>query len=103
MPQDLYRRIHDNPKFKILAARRSRFAWTLSAIVLIVYYGWVLTVGFAPEWLGRPIAEGMTTSIGIPIGAGIIVLSWILTGVYVYKANTDFDRANDELLKDSYK
>lgn len=103
MSQELYSRIHDNPRFKALAKRRSRFAWTLSAIVLIVYYAWVLVVGFAPEWLGRPLAEGMTTSIGIPIGAGIIVFAWLLTGVYVYKSNTDFDRANDELLKDSYQ
>ena len=103
MSQEISRRIHDNPKFKELAVRRSRFAWTLSAIVLVVYYCFILVVGFAPEWLGTPLAEGMTVTIGIPVGAAIIVLAWILTGVYVHKANTDFDRVNEELMKDAWK
>lgn len=103
MPQDLYRRIEDNPKFQELSKRRSRFAWTLSAVVLITYYSFILVVGFAPQWLATPLAEGMTMTIGIPLGVCIIVLSWVLTGVYVRKANTDFDRVTEELLEEAHQ
>lgn len=47
-----------------------------------------------------PISDGSVITIGIPIGIAIIVLSFILTGIYVHKANTDFDRITENLIKD---
>ena len=101
MSEDVYQRIFDSPKFKELTRRRSRFAWTLSVIVLVVYYSFVLVVGFAPQVLGTPIAEGMTLTLGVPIGAAIIVFAWLMTGVYIRRANKDFDAINDEILEEN--
>ena len=98
MSEETYENIYKNPKFKELTRKRSRFAWILSLMILVVYYSFVLVVGFAPEWLATPLQEGMTTTVGVPVGVAIIVFAWILTGVYIRRANKDFDRMNDEIL-----
>ena len=100
MSDEVSRRIFENPKFQELANRRSKFAWTLSVIVLVVYYSFVLVVGFAPEVLGTPLGEGKTLTVGIPIGAAIIVFAWLMTGVYTRRANNEFDAINNEILEE---
>ena len=82
MSQLIYARVRENPKYQTLVKRRGRLAAILSAIVLISYYRFMMVVAFAPGTLGKPLGEGMTLSVGIPIGAAIIVISWLLTGVY---------------------
>ena len=82
--------VHNDPEFQELVATRSRFAWLLSAAMAAIYFGFVLLVAFAPQWLGQPLAGGVTT-IGIPIGLGVIVSAFILTGIYVRRANSHFD------------
>lgn len=93
-------RIRANPKFKQLESTRSRFAWTLSAVVLVVYYAYMLTVAFAPKWLHVPLSEGLVTTVGVPVGAGLIVFFWLLTGWYIRRANGEFDKLNEEVLKE---
>jgi uncharacterized membrane protein (DUF485 family) len=79
-----------DPRYIALVARRSRFTWILTSIMLAAYFGYVLLIAFDKELLARPIGGG-TTSLGIPIGLGVILLAIILTGVYVRRANSDFD------------
>ena len=47
------------------------------------------------------MAAGMTTSIGIPLGVGVIVVTIILTNIYVRRANTEFDQLNSEIIKEA--
>lgn len=82
-------------------AKRSRFSWTLAAIVLVVFYGFILVVAFAPHLLATPLSEGSTTSVGIPIGVGIIVFFWLLTGYFIHRANKEFDATNIEILREA--
>lgn len=96
-----YKKILENQKFHELVKKRSVFAWKLSSVILIVYYTFILTIAFFPALLGRPISTGMITTIGIPIGIFIIFLSFVLTGLYVWRANTEFDKLTKELLKES--
>lgn len=100
MGQESVERILANPRFQELVAKRSRFAWTLSAIILAVFYGFILVVAFNPQILAVPLGEGWTLTVGIPIGAGIIVLSFLLTWVYVVRANGEFERLNNEVLEE---
>ncbi|WP_336152400.1 DUF485 domain-containing protein, partial [Acinetobacter sp. 99] len=44
--------------------------------------------------------SGGVTTWGIPLGLGIIVLSFILCGVYSYIANTKLDQLNEAALKE---
>ena len=84
-------RISDDPRYRALVARRSRFAWTLTVVVLVVYFGFIAVVAFDKALLGASLSGG-ATSVGIPVGLGIITLSIALTGLYVRRANGEFDR-----------
>lgn len=79
-----------SPAYQKLVRERARFTWALTWIMLIVFFGYILLIAFAPEWLARPIGSGRTT-IGIPIGIGVILCGILLTGVYVHRANSRFD------------
>ena len=92
--------IRVNSKFRALEAQRSRLAWFLSAIVLTAYYALMIVVAFFPGALHVPLSEGRVVTIGVPIGAAVIVLSWLLTGFYVYRANTTFDDLNEQILSE---
>ena len=99
MSTDVYRRVEADPAFQQLVSRRGRLAVSLSAVVLIAYYGFMAVVAFAPGWLGRPLADGSVLTIGVPIGAVLIVGSWLLTGWYVARANGEFDRLTREIVE----
>lgn len=87
---DALERLASDPRFRALVTRRNRFAAALSAVVLLAYFGFVLLVAFAKPLLARPLAGG-ATSLGIPIGLGVILLAIALTGAYVRRANREFD------------
>ena len=103
MSSAVYEKIRNNPRFDELVARRSRFAWTLSAIVLVLYFSFVMVVAFKPQLLATPLFSGSVTTVAWPIGAGIVLLFWILTGVYIRRANREFDDINSELVKEALK
>jgi uncharacterized membrane protein (DUF485 family) len=94
-------RIASNPKYVELVHKRSSFAILLSVLVLFIYFGFILTIAFAPKVLGTPLSDGSVTTIGFPIGVGVIVAAIVLTGVYVYRANTEFDQLTKQLIEDS--
>ncbi|QIC80183.1 DUF485 domain-containing protein [Acinetobacter indicus] len=92
-------RILHNPKFKEMVAKKRNLSWTLTAIMLIVYVGFMLLVGYNKEFLLSSISGGVTTW-GIPLGLGIIVLSFILCAVYSYIANNKLDQLNEETMRE---
>ena len=83
-------RIQCDPEFHELVRKRSRLTWGLSALMMAIYFGFILFVAFWPEALGAPIGSGFTT-FGIPLGIGVIVSAFVLSGIYVRRANTEFD------------
>jgi uncharacterized membrane protein (DUF485 family) len=83
-------RVAADPRYQDLVARRSRFTWMLTAVMLVVFFGYILLIAFNKPLLAQPIGSG-TTSLGIPIGLGVILIGIALTGVYVRRANSDFD------------
>ena len=103
MSSHLYQKVRANPRFAELAARRSRFALLLSAIVLVSYYALMMLVAFAPQVLRTPISEGATLTIGVPIGAVIIIGSWLLTGWFVSRSNGEFDQINQQIVQEASK
>ena len=89
-PNAILERAQNDPEFDTLVRARSRLAWGLTTIMMIIYFGFILMIAFAPAHLGRPIGSGVTT-IGIPIGILVIVSAFVLTGIYVWRANASFD------------
>ena len=96
MTQEQIEQVKNNPKYQKLVTERSKFAWTLSIIMLIVYYAFIMTIAFNPSFLGTKIGDGVMT-IGIPIGIAIIFISFILAGIYVRRANGEFDQLTKEI------
>ena len=99
MTQEQVQQIKNNPKYKELVSKRSKFAWTLSVIMMVVYYAFIMLIAFSPETLGTKTGDGMTT-VGIPVGIGIIIFAFVLTGYYVKRANTEFDGLLKDVKKD---
>lgn len=83
------RRILESPAFAELRRRRRRFSLLLTALMLAIYYGFVLMIAFAPAVLATPINAVIT--LGIPLGLGVIAAAIGLTGLYVWQANRVFD------------
>ena len=74
-----------------LSRARLKIALTLSACVIVLYFGFILLIAFRKEWLGRLVAPGL--SLGILLGVVVIVGSWLLTWIYVRWANRHYDAA----------
>ena len=92
--------VQSNPKFQQLVSKRKSLGWTLSALMLIVYMGFILLVAYAPKFLGTPLGAGVMT-VGVPVGLFVIVAAFILTGIYVSKANAEFDQLTKQIVEES--
>jgi len=75
-----------------VAARRNRVAAVLTAIMMVGYFGFIALVAFAKPTAGTLLAGGRV-SVGIVLGAAVIVLAPTLTGIYVWWANRHHDVA----------
>ena len=94
-------RIRQDPKFAELVSKRTRLAIVLSLIVLVPYYTFMMITAFNPALLAQPISDGSIITIGWPVGAAIIIGSWLTTAVYVRRANGEFDKLNKEILHEA--
>lgn len=82
-------------RLRALAARRTRLAITLTVVMIVLYFGFILLIAFDKSLMGGLVAPGL--SLGILLGALLIVVSWLLTWVYVRWANTHYDRELSEI------
>ncbi len=103
MSSAIYRKIRSNPRFTELVSRRGRFAWTMSAVVMVIYFAFIMVVGFAPKLLATPLGEGVTTTWAVPVGVTIVVLFWVFTAMYVRRANTEFDAISADIVNEAIK
>lgn len=87
--------ILDSEKFKQLVKKRLKVSLSLTALMLIVYFGFILTIAFYKDLLAIKIGEHIT--LGLPIGIGIIVFAWLLTGIYTRWANREYDKSVRDL------
>ena len=88
-----------SPRFQELVRQRARFAWTLTIAMLVIYFGFILLVAFAKPLLASKIGDGVT-SLGIILGLGVIVSAFVLTGIYVQRANSRFDELTRRLTRE---
>jgi uncharacterized membrane protein (DUF485 family) len=85
-----HRALLDSPDFHRLIRRRWRVSLVLTALLFVLYYGYIILIAVNRTWLSQRIGDGATT-MGIPVGAAVIVLSWVLTAVYIVWANRQYD------------
>jgi len=98
----LAERIAADPNYQTLKSRRSSFGWTLTIAMLIVYYGFILLIAFQKGLLAHRFGDAVMTW-GIPIGFGVIVFTIIITGVYVRRANSEFDDLSEKIRREALK
>ena len=79
----------------LLSRQRWRIATSLSVVMIVVYFGFVLLIAFDQPLVGVILAPGL--SLGVLLGALVIVAAWIVTWIYVRWANSHLDRRVNEL------
>ena len=99
MSSDIYEKIRANPKYLQLKQTRNTYGWVMTALMLVVYYGYIALIAFDKAFLATPLGAGVTT-IGIPIGVGVILFTVVITGIYVRRANTEFDAMKEALIEE---
>lgn len=82
----------DDAELQRIVARRGRLGAALTAVMMTAYFGFILLVAFAKPTAGQLLADDRV-SLGIVLGAAVIVLAPILTAVYVRWANRHYDAA----------
>jgi len=82
-------------RLQALARRRWNVALSLTAIMIVMYFGFILLIAYDKPLLATPVTPGLT--LGILLGALVIVASWLLTWVYVRWANAKYDPELHEL------
>ncbi|HNZ91051.1 MAG TPA: DUF485 domain-containing protein [Acidovorax sp.] len=100
MSDPMVQKIQSHPKYQELRSKRNRLGIFLTALMLIVYYGYIALIAFDKKFLAQPIGAGVT-SLGIPIGMGVIVFTIVITAIYVRRANGEFDTLTKDILKDA--
>ena len=90
-------RIRNHPTFRELERKRSGFAWALSIAMLVIYMSFIILVAFDHDLVAQPIGAGPLT-LAFPLGLGVIVAAVALTGLYVLRANNEFDRLTREIV-----
>ncbi len=90
-------RIAEHPTFKTLVRERTRYGWILTGLMLVVYFGFIGLIAFDKALLATKV--GGTASLGFYMGMFVIVFAFLLTGAYVARANTRFDRLSADLAR----
>jgi uncharacterized membrane protein (DUF485 family) len=105
MREDLAQRVKNHPKFAELVSKRRFLAWLLSFLMLAIYFSFILLIAYEPQLklMGTPISPTAVTTWGIPIGISIILSAFVLTGIYVWRANGEFDDLNNQIKEDMKK
>ena len=99
MQDDLVQRITANPKYPQLVKARASYGGWLTALMMIVYYGYVILIAFDKELLAKPIGSGVMTW-GIPIGLFVLIFTIVITGIYVMRANSEFDALSEQIRRE---
>jgi len=99
---DIQARIRANPKFQEFVSKRNTYSIIMSILGALAYYGFILLVAYDKEFLAGKMGAGVT-SVGIPIGVGVIVFTIIITWIYVRRANSEFDDINAEIIREAQK
>ena len=102
MTDNTVARVQANPKYRELKRKRSGFGWWLTLLMMVVYYGYIALIAWNKEFLAQPLGAGVTT-LGVPIGMGVIVFTIVITGIYVRRANGEFDALTRDILEDAAK
>ena len=90
-------RIRNHPRYKDLVSRQRRFVACLTAATLVPYFTFILVAAFAPNLLATKLSATSIINIGWPLGLVFIIGAWLFTGLYILRANGEFDDLTAEI------
>lgn len=90
-------RIRNHPRYRDLVSRQRRFVACLTAATLVPYFTFILIAAFAPHLLALKLSATSIINIGWPLGVAFIVGAWLFTGLYIHRANGEFDDLTAEI------
>ncbi|OUL77844.1 DUF485 domain-containing protein [Paraburkholderia hospita] len=96
----LAEKIKSSATYRELVRKRSKLGWTLTALVLVVYYGYVRLIAFNKDLLAAKMGAGVMTW-GMPIGLFVIVFTVVITGFYVHRANSAYDELTERIKREA--
>lgn len=96
-------RVKTNPKYANLVSTRNAYGWVMTALMMFAYFGYILLIAFNKDMLSQKMGPGLVTSVGIPMGLGVIAFTIVITWIYVRRANSEFDELKDEVIKEAMK
>ncbi|MGY6126000.1 DUF485 domain-containing protein [Paraburkholderia strydomiana] len=76
-----------NSRFALLVKKRRAFSWRLTALMLVAYFAFILSLAFNAKWLGMPVTQREPMTWGVPVGFGMLVFTFALVAFYVWRAN----------------
>ena len=85
----------ESEEFKQLIKKRWTFSLSMSLLMLLVYFSFLITIAFNKQIFAEKMGGRLT--LGIVWGLGIIFFAWFMTGVYVRWANSSYDKTVEEL------
>ena len=99
MDKQTARKVLENPEFQKMERQKSLLGWGFSAVILIMYFGYIWIIGSNPDLLRTPVSDSGITTWGIYAGIFVIVFSFITTGIYVRIANGKFEKMTQDVVK----
>ncbi|CAJ0688682.1 DUF485 domain-containing protein [Ralstonia holmesii] len=102
MQDGLVGKIEAHPKYAQLKQRRNKLGIVLTVLMLAVYYGYIALIAFDKAFLAKPVGTGVM-SVGVPVGMAVIIFTVVITGIYVRRANSEYDQLTQDILKDVAK
>jgi uncharacterized membrane protein (DUF485 family) len=90
-------KIQELPEFKKMVRKKFQVSLILTITMLAIYFGFILLIAFNKPFLAQPIGKNLT--LGLPVGIGVLISAWLLTGIYIYWANKYHDRRVNEIKK----
>lgn len=89
-------RISADPAFLELVRRRDRLGFVVVGSIVVIYFGYILLLAFAPGLMRSHVTTTITA--GFPLGLGVLVATFLLVAFYVWRSRTILDRMSDEIV-----
>ncbi|WP_037586359.1 DUF485 domain-containing protein [Stenoxybacter acetivorans] len=100
MEQQLVRRVLSNPEFQRMARKKAILGWSFSVLIFLVYVVYISFMGISPESFGVPVFDDGVTTWGIYLGLFVILFSFVITAIYVHKANGEYETMTQEVVRE---
>ncbi|KUI14105.1 hypothetical protein AU193_08770 [Mycobacterium sp. GA-1285] len=84
-----YRAVQASPEFQELRSRLRRFVFPMSALFLVWYAAYVILGAFAHDFMAIKVWGDI--NVGLLIGLGQFVSTFVITALYVHFANRELD------------